>query len=627
MNLQTACRCFLGLALAMTVELSGQEASPINQHIEAAKQAMIANRRDEAIAELDKAVATAGESPLVLTNAGNLYATLGELERGREVLEQALAQDPNQLGALQGLARIQSGLQKPEEASQLLQKAIELDPANVITHLQLINLEAMTDALDLSEARVQQLELDEKLPEHLADYLRGAIFCLREKWREAADALERALPKLTDATTRTVANLRLSQAYEFLGQHDRRLNYVREVIKDNPDNAQFKWFEVQALLALKRVEEAVAKYAESEEVFRGIAKQKGNEQFLVRQAQMELLQQSQLPKIRRTYADVEGLLYAIDSSERIPDPVKKQLRAAFYDATGRYQEAQALRESLPKNEENAELTAALRAARQKAGQPDSFLAAMQDLDALRSEYGDLVKIRLVRAATLADQRPPSFVEGIKALANNADEYEDAERFQLFSQIGVILWAQEQIPAALDVWVKAAEIAPDNLDLAIRTFDAALMIDDKQQIMDRGVALRDLAGDTSAEWTWARAARIVHQVKRGESGLSALDQAEALIDKAIEQRDGWAPLYRLKGDVYVLREDEPQAAEAYARAIEMGSTHVGIHRALIRLYFSQGNLAETEQLLRRLPRSQWEVEEEHIRSVIKAQAAEGNNSAG
>ena len=108
------------------------------------------------------------------------------------------------------------------------------------------------------------------------------------------------------------------------------------------------------------------------------------------------------------------------------------------------------------------------------------------------------------------------------------------------------------------------------------------------------------------------------MRRGELEADQLAEAKTLVKEAIVEREGWEQLYKLEGDIYALEGNETDAAQSYAKAIDLGSTNVTLHRALIRLYFTQGKLDDAERILRRLPRTKWQFEEQKIAEAIKAQ---------
>ena len=76
---------------------------------------------------------------MILTEA-NIYIELGEKEKFQDLMNQAIAQDPNNANLFYNLAVVTSDLGEKEAAREYYEKAIEIDPNYQNAYLNLVAL-------------------------------------------------------------------------------------------------------------------------------------------------------------------------------------------------------------------------------------------------------------------------------------------------------------------------------------------------------------------------------------------------------------------------------------------------------------------------------------------------------
>ncbi|HEY5759233.1 MAG TPA: XrtA/PEP-CTERM system TPR-repeat protein PrsT [Steroidobacter sp.] len=82
-----------------------------------------------------------GAEPAAVGIAAGFYARTGELDKGRALLNDALAKNPKQPELLFALARVEWTARRPDAARTALQRLIDLDPTNTGAQLALVEVE------------------------------------------------------------------------------------------------------------------------------------------------------------------------------------------------------------------------------------------------------------------------------------------------------------------------------------------------------------------------------------------------------------------------------------------------------------------------------------------------------
>ena len=152
----------------------------------------------DAASECDQAAQLAGHDPSVLVSLGSVYLFTGRHDRATEVLEQALAIDPDNADALRGLGKVYEDLGQTEEAEEAYRSAMAIRPDlwfyNEDLGLLLLLSGRPREAVPLFE-RVGLLAPDN----HMADVFLGVAKMQADEFAEADSILRRAIEKQPDA--------------------------------------------------------------------------------------------------------------------------------------------------------------------------------------------------------------------------------------------------------------------------------------------------------------------------------------------------------------------------------------------------------------------------------------------
>jgi aspartate beta-hydroxylase len=169
-------------------------ASPLEMEIrgivQQAERAAAQGRSEEARRLLSQAQSRMPDHPLVLNAAGVQLLNAGDIANARAVLERAIAKDSGNPAFWVNLATAFSGLKLQDDELRALDKALALDPRNVLALLQKAGVVARSGkpkaAARLYLSALQSIPAGTRLPERL----RPAIEIAAKAVRENDSALE-----------------------------------------------------------------------------------------------------------------------------------------------------------------------------------------------------------------------------------------------------------------------------------------------------------------------------------------------------------------------------------------------------------------------------------------------------
>jgi len=108
-------------------------------------------------ARVQSMLAEHGSEPAISSIAAGFHARLGEFEKGRALLAEALAKDPRQPELLFALARVEWTARRVDAARSALQKLIEIDAANLPAQLTMVELDLAQGKTAAAVTRLESL--------------------------------------------------------------------------------------------------------------------------------------------------------------------------------------------------------------------------------------------------------------------------------------------------------------------------------------------------------------------------------------------------------------------------------------------------------------------------------------
>lgn len=108
-------------------------------------------------AHVQSLLAARGNEPAVTSIAAGFYARVGEFDKGRALLMEALAKKPKQQELLFALARVEWTARRGDAARSALQQLIDVDPSNSAAQLTLVELDLAQGNTPAAASRLEAM--------------------------------------------------------------------------------------------------------------------------------------------------------------------------------------------------------------------------------------------------------------------------------------------------------------------------------------------------------------------------------------------------------------------------------------------------------------------------------------
>ncbi|HEY6563193.1 MAG TPA: tetratricopeptide repeat protein, partial [Pirellulaceae bacterium] len=331
--------------------------------------------------------------------------------------------------------------------------------------------------------------------------------------------------------------------------------------------------------------------------------------YLLQRLQLELLFQNRKPEEQREWGLAESLAREAMEQKNISTELKGALVAEYYRLRGDTKRAEAIMRDVESRTEGT-LVTELAAAKRQIYQSEPAKTT-EALEALQKKYGDILAVRLLRAEALLRARPEDLLERMKQLEETPNSYSEAERLQLWSELGNYYLFAGHSEDARRLWEKVLAAAPDNVGLRLQLFELALNSKDDQKIAQALKRIESKFTRESPEWKWASAAVTLIRVRDKKDDPAELENAIALVDDAISKRPTWSMLFSLRGDLEILQKRPDLAIVSLEKALELGSVNPIVLRNLARIYYERTRYADARRILDQLPPTLWEEYENRI----------------
>lgn len=113
--------------------------------------------QDAGRARVQSMLAAHGSDPSIVSIAAGYYARVGDFDKGRSLLAQALEKNPKQPELLFAMARVEWTARRVDAARTALLKLIEVDPANIPAQLTLVELDLAQGKTPAAVTRLESI--------------------------------------------------------------------------------------------------------------------------------------------------------------------------------------------------------------------------------------------------------------------------------------------------------------------------------------------------------------------------------------------------------------------------------------------------------------------------------------
>ena len=578
-------------------------------------------RKDDAAASLaiDKALELAPDDENSLLLGGQFANEARQYDRAKRLFEKLMEINPKSVGAYQGLATSFAAKGNVAQSIDYLKSGLKQNPDNLTLLWQKANMEVEMGRLDLAEQTLADIK-SAQFKQFFIDFLEGRIHMAKREWLEASNKLASARPYIAQFRPEWVNALDqyLAVAYEQLGKHDQRLEVIDRVLETDPKNIAMRFGRAQALAALRQNDLAIEEFDELRRLIPDPSILPPT--MLGAFFDLELMKQLSKSEADRQWKDAEKLVELIAKNPSVSRTVAGTIMERYFRASGQNERADKVYDRiLELNPQN--LVLQLDKVYRQSLKPDGFDPAMAELNELRSKHGDLVELRLLEANMLSAKRTPNRMARFKELAQDLDNYTDAQKSELYFQLGRYYLAEGDYEQAREQWLKYAEANPRDIEHAIRLFELDIISGSIDKAGESVKRIESIVSKDGAEYKWAKAATITLQVQAQQRPKAELLEALAMADDAISARKNWEAPLRLEGEIHTLRGDYDAAIASFEQALKAGSVNTETYRRLVRLYYEKGKFRRCKEVLDQLPKNQWRQQEQKINVDVLARLGE------
>jgi tetratricopeptide (TPR) repeat protein len=508
-------------------------------------------------------------------------------------LRQAWEEDPAESRFASKLASLALRREAPDEAERILRLGLERSPSDPLLQWELADLAITQGRFDEAQKLITELTAS-GASRGLIDYLRGRILIHEHQWSQAAAALQRSLNDVA-ASPRLLAQaeMYLSNCHAELGDSDQRLNCCRRAVNAQPFLVAAREHLARALLAVGRVDEALAEYRTMIDLPDAPAFGWTADVGWAAVAKVLIIRNLSAPKGERHWDELEPVLKSLTAAA--PDSIEAVLlRAEVLAAQSQIAEARELLQSYDiRKSPDVRWWIALINLALREGDLDG---AQQLLHEAQREMGRHVELALMEAR-LAVYRGDSGLERLAEIARDRSGWSDVDRARVLYDLAALYVTLGQSSEAEKLWKEISEITPFDLRVWLYRFDAAIAGEDFDACRDIIDAMRRIEGPNGSYTQLAEAFLILRSAMAG-GDTSRLTAARATLTSLQVRRPRWA---RVPWALALLDEMDGRrehAAENYLRAFDLGDRRPELVRRTLDLLHALHRYDLAEDLIKR-----------------------------
>jgi cellulose synthase operon protein C len=537
-------------------------------------------------------------------------------EEARKYAVQGEQLFPNDPAIYALLADVELQTEHRAEAIVWLKKGVEVSPASERQDLlwNLCNLYLEVNTLDKDDDEYVQEGLrtlrKSKYPKPLLDYLEARIKTVQEpkQWLEASVMLEKNRAQLVSwPDLAKQADYLLGKCYEAMGNTDLQLIAYRRAANVDPLWIPARTGVAGAYFAMQRYDEAFIEYAAVNNLLHAA----GKSNVGVRLQLTRLMFLSNLYRRSDVDRDWDRVMGELDLIEAF-SPNSTQvaiLRAEVLVAQRKDSDAVILLQKARENSpEDLDPWLGLASIAERRG--DSA-EAQKILDDAQAKLGDSVRIRLVRARLLVNQRDPGAKEALRKLAEQPSPAFDQEQTtQLYSGLAGLSLLLEDYDETARLCKAVAKARSSDMQVRLLLFDTAIRatewpIQERLSVMSDVLSEMQKIGGNSPQWHYGMAVelriRADEAKSKGDDALrrKCFKDARQHLREAAAVRATWARIPLLLANIDLEEKDESAALENYLAAIQLGEEEPAIVTRALRLLNQRREFQKADDLVRRL----------------------------
>ena len=542
------------------------------------------------------------DDPMVLMHYAEVLATdenVKDLDQSKELAQKAIEKASTEEMPYRVLASIQFGNEDITGGLATLDDGI----AKAVSKDRLLEMKVRIclSRNDVAGARsAEQVLRDQGRTDWFVDYLSGLSDLAEntpEKNKEALTKLQRArdsVPK-TDRRWSREVTMALSLCHRQLNDMPHAISSLRETI-----DSDSTWYTGRLMLAsLLAADEQFQAAAEAQlEALRlPNADPSLYEGVVYWMLQAELRQNVRLRNwtaYRNTLAAARKLL---PNSERL-----LLLEAWGYALQGELVLASQTMDSLSSEVRSQLSNQAIQVLLiETALRQNDLETAEQKIAQLAEDPANTAITKVLTARLWIQRKDPQATEKILGLLRDLDQIPEKERADFAVQVLKILWTLGSSRESLEGSQLVAARWPDNLEVQLGIFDAAVQVQEFETSNEAREAIRRLDGtglftllaDGITNMTMA------NQEREADKRNALYEKANLCFTEALQKRPDWGWAWFLKGRLQLMQEQYTEAASSFENSIKNGENNPVLYENILLLLNQKGYVAESQTILQNL----------------------------
>jgi tetratricopeptide (TPR) repeat protein len=560
-----------------------------------------ANIADEALPEALKSLELKPDNSDALILAARCYLVKRDIEKSRQYAVRGLKLYPDRATMYINMADVESASKNNDKAIAIVRQGLAVTGQSpqllwTLTN-RLIDTNRLPEAkttIDTLRARHYESTQEEELQyKPLLEYLNARLEMAQGHWLAASQGFEKSRRNVLTPEgfdLRKLADMAIGTCYGRLGSVDQQIDAFRRALRNDPGLTSARAGLAEALLNSGNPDEALREFRELQK------QEKLSAGGMLSLARLLIYKTFPIAADKRDWRPVETLLNAAEKAA--PDSVQLVVvRSQLLVAQNRLADAASL---LQKAQSKAPRESDIwKSLIELAEGQQEWTKAERLVEDSRKALGDTVEQRLFQAQYLVQRSDPKTAGRLQKLAENVDQFSDAQRAQLWTGLASAASLVNDPQHAKQLLQRIADKDPNNVQVRYQLVEQALRTKNEAGLEQALKGLEGIAGQ-DGYWHYGQARRLSWSADDKKlskaAATAALNDALKHLSQARELRPSWPRIVALTAIVYGQMGKLDSALNSYLEAIELGERNPQIIQRAIQLLFAKQRYDDANRLL-------------------------------
>ena len=187
------------------------------------------------------------------------------------------------------------------------------------------------------------------------------------------------------------------------------------------------------------------------------------------------------------------------------------------------------------------------------------------------------------------------------MAEGRSRFPEADRAALLDDLATALFGLGELGRATQLMQDRLKLSPDNLDALSKLASLALASGNLPEVGKIAERLKSVEGKEGTLWRYVDSQRLLAEAGNSDSAHrdSLVKLATKEVDEILAARPEWWAGPLLRGQIAELAGKPQEAVRDYLRALDLGSTEVGLARHAFVLLYELQQFDQIDQLVAKL----------------------------